>query len=185
MAFALPRFSLQTITDIKRGIRIVNSSGVILPVIFMEDREDCNWEIPQHPVDSNMKISDTVWSTPAHLSLQGYVSVNRYSYMLQMIDTALKRGELWTVYYMGGVYSDMTFVSLSKTSNSENVTGYKVQIDMQQLPLVKPVTTAITAEISRLTKDADTQNMGQQQADKKDNRTLAKMALQLFTGSGG
>lgn len=104
--------------------------------------------------------------------------------MLQMIDTALKRGELWTVYYMGGVYSDMTFVSLSKTSSSENVTSYKVQIDMQQLPLVKPVTTAITAEISRFTKDADTQNMGQQQADKKDNRTLAKMALQLFTGSG-
>lgn len=183
MAFTLPRFSLQSIIDIRRVIRIVNSSGIILPIIFISDKEDCLWEIPQHPVDSNMKISDTVWSTPARLSLDGFVSIMKYPLVLQMIDSALKSNQLWTVYYMGGVYQNMEFLSLSKTANADNATSYKVQIEMQQIPLVMPLTAAITAEQSKLAQDAETQLLGQTQANEvKDNRTLAKKVLNMIAG---
>lgn len=182
MAFTLPRFSLQSIMDIKRAIRIVNSAGIILPIIFISDKEDCSWEIPQHPVDSNMKISDTVWSTPARLSLDGYVGIMKYPLVLQMIDAALKSNQLWTVYYMGGVYRNMEFVSLSKTANADNATGYKIQIEMQQIPFVMPLTTAITAEQVRDVQDAETTLLGQTQAaEVKDNRTIILKVL----GIGG
>lgn len=182
MAFTLPRFSLQSIMDIRRAIRIVNSSGVILPIIFISDKEDCSWEVPQHPVDSNMKINDTVWSTPARLSLEGFVGIMKYPLVLQMIDAALKANQLWTVYYMGGIYTNMEFVSLSKTANADNATSYKVQIEMQQIPFVAPLTAAITAEQSKLAQDAETQLLGQTQANEiKDNRTII---LKVF-GIGG
>lgn len=172
MVFILPRFSLQSIMDIRRAIRIVNSSGIILPIIFISDKEDCSWEIPQHPVDSNMKISDTVWSTPARLSLDGFVSIMKYPLVLQMIDSALKSNQLWTVYYMGGVYQNMEFLSLSKTANADNATSYKVQIEMQQIPLVMPLTAAITAEQSKLAQDAETQLLGQTQAQQKSDASI-------------
>lgn len=172
MAFILPRFSLQSIIDIRRAIRIVNSSGIILPIIFISDKEDCLWEIPQHPVDSNMKISDTVWSTPARLSLDGFVSIMKYPLVLQMIDSALKSNQLWTVYYMGGVYQNMEFLSLSKTANADNATSYKVQIEMQQIPLVMPLTTAITAAQSASAQDAETQLLGQTQAQQKSDASI-------------
>lgn len=183
MAFTLPRFSLQSIMDIKRAIRIVNSAGIILPIIFISDKEDCSWEIPQHPVDSNMKISDTVWSTPARLSLDGFVSIMKYPLVLQMIDSALKSNQLWTVYYMGGVYRNMEFVSLSKTANADNATGYKIQIEMQQIPFVMPLTTAITAEQVRDVQDAETSLLGQAQATEvKDNKTLALKFVNMIAG---
>ncbi len=69
MAFTLPRFSSQTITSIARAIRIVNDD-VVLYIIFTVDSAESKWEMPQHPVDSNIKISDTIWATPAHLSLE-------------------------------------------------------------------------------------------------------------------
>lgn len=172
MAFTLPRFSLQSIMDIRRAIRIVNSSGIILPIIFISDKEDCSWEIPQHPVDSNMKISDTVWSTPARLSLDGFISIMKYPLVLQMIDSALKSNQLWTVYYMGGVYKNMEFLSLSKTANADNATSYKVQIEMQQIPLVMPLTTAITAAQSASAQDAETQLLGQTQAQQKSDASI-------------
>lgn len=172
MAFTLPRFSLQSIMDIRRAIRIVNSSGVILPIIFISDKEDCSWEVPQHPVDSNMKISDTVWSIPARLSLDGFVGIMKYPLVLQMIDSALKSNQLWTVYYMGGVYQNMEFLSLSKTANADNATSYKVQIEMQQIPLVMPLTTAITAAQSASAQDAETQLLGQTQAQQKSDALI-------------
>ena len=172
MAFTLPRFSLQLIASIRRAIRIENN-GVIFPIIFVEDKEDCAWEVPQHPVDANMKISDTVWSTPARLSLDGYVGIMKYPLVLQMIDAALKSNQLWTVYYMGGVYQNMEFVSLSKTATSDNATSYKIQIEMQQIPFVMPLTTVITAEQVREVQDAETTLLGQTQATEvKDNRTF-------------
>ena len=159
--------------DIKRAIRIVNSAGVILPVIFISDKEDCSWEVPQHPVDANMKISDTVWSTPARLSLDGYVGIMKYPLVLQMIDAALKSNQLWTVYYMGGVYRNMEFVSLSKTANADNATSYKIQIEMQQIPFVMPLTTVITAEQVREVQDAETSLLGQTQSQKKSDTSIA------------
>ena len=173
MAFTLPRFSLQSIMDIKRAIRIVNSAGVILPIIFISDKEDCSWEVPQHPVDANMKISDTVWSTPARLSLDGYVGIMKYPLVLQMIDAALKSNQLWTVYYMGGVYQNMEFVSLSKTAASDNATSYKIQIEMQQIPFVMPLTTVITAEQVREVQDAETTLLGQTQTQQKSDTSIA------------
>lgn len=173
MAFTLPRFSLQSIMDIKRAIRIVNSAGVILPIIFISDKEDCSWEVPQHPVDANMKISDTVWSTPARLSLDGYVGIMKYPIVLQMIDAALKSNQLWTVYYMGGVYQNMEFVSLSKTATSDNATSYKIQIEMQQIPFVMPLTTAITAAQAASVQDAETSLLGQTQSQKKSDTSIA------------
>ena len=173
MAFTLPRFSLQSIMDIKRAIRIVNSAGVILPIIFISDKEDCSWEVPQHPVDANMKISDTVWSTPARLSLDGYVGIMKYPLVLQMIDAALKSNQLWTVYYMGGVYQNMEFVSLSKTATSDNASSYKLQIEMQQIPFVMPLTTVITAEQVREVQDAETSLLGQTQSQKKSDTSIA------------
>lgn len=173
MAFTLPRFSLQSIMDIKRAIRIVNSAGVILPIIFISDKEDCSWEVPQHPVDANMKISDTIWSTPARLSFTGYISIMKYQLVLQMIDSALKANQLFTVYYMGGVYDNMQFLSLSKVSNADNASSYKLQIEMQQIPFVKPLTTAITAEQAKLAQDAETKLLGQTQSKEvKNNKTL-------------
>ena len=182
MAFTLPRFSLQSIMDIKRAIRIVNSAGVILPVIFISDKEDCSWEVPQHPVDANMKISDTVWSTPARLSLDGYVGIMKYTIVLQMIDAALKSNQLWTVYYMGGVYQNMEFVSLSKTAASDNATSYKIQIEMQQIPFVMPLTTVITAEQVREVQDAETTLLGQTQS--KSNTSIAYGLREKGVGFG-
>lgn len=173
MAFTLPRFSLQSIMKIKRAIRIVNSAGVILPIIFISDKEDKSWEVPQHPVDANMKISDTVWSTPARLSLDGYVGIMKYPLVLQMIDAALKSNQLWTVYYMGGVYQNMEFVSLSKTAVSDNATSYKIQIEMQQIPFVMPLTTAITAAQSASVQAAETTLLGQTQAQQKSDASIA------------
>ena len=184
MAFTLPRFSLQSIMDIKRAIRIVNSAGVILPVIFISDKEDCSWEVPQHPVDSNMKISDTVWSTPARLSLDGYVGIMKYPIVLQMIDAALKSNQLWTVYYMGGVYQNMEFVSLSKTAASDNATSYKIQIEMQQIPFVMPLTTVITAEQVREVQDAETTLLGQTQSQKKSDTSIAYSLREKGVGFG-
>lgn len=184
MAFTLPRFSLQSIMDIKRAIRIVNSAGVILPIIFISDKEDCSWEVPQHPVDSNIKISDTVWSTPARLSLDGYAGIMNYPLILQMIDAALKSNQLWTVYYMGGVYKNMEFVSLSKTSNADNATSYKVQIEMQQIPFVKPLTSIITAEQSKLVQDTETLTLGQTQAQQKSEASLLYQAREKGVGLG-
>ena len=183
MAFTLPRFSLQSIMDIKRAIRIVNSAGVILPIIFISDKEDCSWEVPQHPVDANMKISDTVWSTPARLSLDGYVGIMKYPLVLQMIDAALKSNQLWTVYYMGGVYQNMEFVSLSKTATSDNASSYKLQIEMQQIPFVMPLTTVITAEQVREVQDAETSLLGQAQSTEvKDNKTFTLKFVNMIAG---
>lgn len=119
-----------------------------------------------------MKISDTVWSTPARLSLDGFVSIMKYPLVLQMIDSALKSNQLWTVYYMGGVYQNMEFLSLSKTANADNATSYKVQIEMQQIPLVMPLTTAITAAQSASAQDAETQLLGQTQAQQKSDASI-------------
>lgn len=182
MAFTLPRFSLQSIASIRRAIRIENN-GVIFPIIFTEDKEDCVWEIPQHPVDANMKISDTIWSTPAKLSLNGYVSIMKYQLVLQMIDSALKANQLFTVYYMGGVYENMQFLSLSKVSNADNASSYKLQIEMQQIPFVSPLTTAITAAQAASVQDAETSLLGQVQAKEvKDNKTLALKLVNMITG---
>ncbi len=172
MAFTLPRFSLQSIASIRRAIRIENN-GVIFPIIFIEDKEDCVWEIPQHPVDANMKISDTIWSTPARLSFTGYVSIMKYQLVLQMIDSALKANQLFTVYYMGGVYNNMQFLSLSKVSNADNASSYKLQIEMQQIPFVMPLTTVITAEQVREVQDAETTLLGQTQAQQKSDASIA------------
>lgn len=172
MALTLPRFSMQSIASIRRAIRIENK-GVILPIIFIEDKEDCAWEIPQHPIDTNMKISDTVWSTPAKLSLTGYVSIMKYQLVLQMIDSALKINQLFTVYYMGGVYNNMQFLSLSKTSNADNASSYKVQIEMQQIPFVMPQTTVITAAQAASVQAAETTLLGQTQAQQKSDASIA------------
>ena len=182
MAFTLPRFSLQSIIEIRRAIRIENN-GVIFPVIFIEDKEDCVWEIPQHPVDANMKISDTIWSTPARLSFTGYVSIMKYQLVLQMIDSALKANQLFTVYYMGGVYNNMQFLSLSKVSNADNASSYKLQIEMQQIPFVMPLTTAITAAQAASVQDAETSLLGQAQSTEvKDNKTLALKFVNMIAG---
>ncbi len=183
MAFTLPRFSLQSIASIRRAIRIENN-GVIFPVIFIEDKEDCVWEIPQHPVDANMKISDTIWSTPARLSFTGYVSIMKYQLVLQMIDSALKANQLFTVYYMGGVYDNMQFLSLSKVSNADNASSYKLQIEMQQIPFVMPLTTAITAEQAKLAQDAETKLLGQTQAKKKSDASIAYGLREKGAGLG-
>ena len=180
--FTLPRFSLQSIASIRRAIRIENN-GVIFPIIFTEDKEDCVWEIPQHPVDANMKISDTIWSTPARLSFTGYVSIMKYQLVLQLIDSALKANQLFTVYYMGGVYDNMQFLSLSKVSNADNASSYKLQIEMQQIPFVSPLTTAITAAQAASVQDAETSLLGQVQAKEvKDNKTLALKLVNMITG---
>lgn len=179
--FTLPRFSLQSIASIKRAIRIENN-GVIFPIIFTEDKEDCVWEIPQHPVDANMKISDTIWSTPARLSFTGYVSIMKYQLVLQLIDSALKANQLFTVYYMGGVYENMQFLSLSKVSNADNASSYKLQIEMQQIPFVMPLTTAITAAQAASVQDAETSLLGQAQVKEvKDNKTLALKVVNMIT----
>lgn len=183
MAFTLPRLSLQSIIGIKRAIRIVDFQNEILPIIFTADKEVCSWEVPQHPVDSNIKISDTVWATPARISLEGYVGIMKYPLVLQMIDNALKSNQLWTVYYMGGVYNNMEFISLSKTANSDNATSYKVQIEMQQIPFVMPLTTALTLAQVKSVQDAETLTLGQSQASEvKDNKSLAKKLLNMITG---
>ncbi len=182
MAFTLPRFSLQSIASIRRAIRIENN-GVIFPIIFTEDKEDCVWEIPQHPVDANMKISDTIWSTPARLSFTGYVSIMKYQLVLQLIDSALKANQLFTIYYMGGVYENMQFLSLSKVANADNASSYKLQIEMQQIPFVMPLTTAITAAQAASVQDAETSLLGQVQAKEvKDNKTLALKFVNMITG---
>ena len=172
MVFTLPRFSLQSIISIRRAIRIENNR-VILPIIFVEDKEDCAWEIPQHPVDANMKISDVIWSTPARLSFTGYVSIMKYQLVLQLIDSALKSNQLFTVYYMGGVYNNMQFSSLSKVSNADNASSYKLQIEMQQIPFVMPLTTAITVAQAARVQDADTTLLGQAQSQQKSDTSIA------------
>lgn len=170
--------------DIKRAIRIVNSAGVILPIIFISDKENVSWEVPQHPVDANMKISDTVWSTPARLSLDGYVGIMKYPLVLQMIDAALKSNQLWTVYYMGGVYNNMQFLSLSKVSNADNASSYKLQIEMQQIPFVMPLTTAITAAQVASVQDAETTLLGQAQSQKKSDTSIAYSLREKDIGLG-
>lgn len=182
MAFTLPRLSLQSISQIKRAIRIVGSDGEILPIIFISDKEDCSWQVPQHPVDSNMQISDTVWATPAKLSLDGYISINKYKQLLQKIDSALKSNQLWTVYYMGGVYDNMEFVSLSKTANSDNATSYKLQIEMQEIPIVTAITKTISKEQVKKIEDAETESLGQVNTQDKSDASFMKQIQEKGIG---
>lgn len=182
MAFTLPRLSLQSISQIKRAIRIVGSDGEILPIIFISDKEDCSWQVPQHPVDSNMQISDTVWATPAKLSLDGYISINKYKQLLQKIDSALKSNQLWTVYYMGGVYDNMEFVSLLKTANSDNATSYKLQIEMQEIPIVTAITKTISKEQVKKIEDAETESLGQVNTQDKSDASIMKQIQEKGIG---
>lgn len=182
MAFTLPRLSLQSISQIKRAIRIVGSDGEILPIIFISDKEDCSWQVPQHPVDSNMQISDTVWATPAKLSLDGYISINKYKQLLQKIDSALKSNQLWTVYYMGGVYDNMEFASLSKTANSDNATSYKLQIEMQEIPIVTAITKTINKEQVKKIEDAETESLGQVNTQDKSDASIMKQIQEKGIG---
>ncbi len=184
MAFTLPRFSLQSITSIARAIRIVNNS-IILPIIFTADSEESQWEVPRHPVDSNMQISDTIWATPAHLQLDGFVSIRSYPLVLQLIDSSLKSNQLWTVYYMGGVYRNMAIVSLSKTSSSDNASSYPVKIEVQQIPVVTPLVSAITAEQAKLVQDTDTALLGQTQAQQSSNSSLLYQSREYINNNGG
>ena len=65
------------------------------------------------------------------------------------------------------------FLSLSKVSNAENASSYKLQIEMQQIPFVMPRTTAITAAQAASVQDAETSLLGQAQSKEvKNNKTL-------------
>lgn len=178
--FVLPRFSPQSISKWKKLIRI-EYAGVALPIIFTEDKEDCVWEIPQHPVDANMKISDTIWNTPATISLTGYVARNKYDNMMQMISSTINASGLYTVYLLGKVYNNMQFESISKISNSDNVTGYKLEITMKEILKVTPSMSIITEAQAKISQDATVQELGQSTAQNMSNN---KTVLKTIKNSG-
>ena len=178
--FVLPRFSPQSITKWKKLIRI-EYAGVALPIIFIENTEDAAWEIPTHPVDSNMKISDTIWNTPAAISLTGYVARNKYDNMMQMISSTINASGLYTVYLLGKVYNNMQFESISKISNSDNVTGYKLEITMKEILKVTPSMSIITEAQAKISQDATVQELGQSTAQNMSNN---KTVLKTIKDSG-
>lgn len=182
--FVLPRFSPQSITKWKKLIRI-EYAGVALPIIFIENTEDAAWEIPTHTVDSNMKISDTIWNTPAAISLTGYVARNKYDNMMQMISSTINASGLYTVYLLGKVYNNMQFESISKISNSDNVTGYKLEITMKEILKVTPSLSTITATEAKIAQNATIQELGQSTAqNKSNNKTALKMIADKGVGLG-
>lgn len=178
--FVLPRFSPQSITKWKKLIRI-EYAGVALPIIFIENTEDAAWEIPTHPVDSNMKISDTIWNTPAAISLTGYVARSKYDNMMQMISATINASGLFTVYLLGKVYNNMQFESISKISNSDNVTGYKLEITMKEILKVTPSMSIITEAQAKIAQDATVQELGQSTAQNMSNN---KAVLKTIKDSG-
>lgn len=172
--FVLPRISPQSIAKWKKLIRI-EYAGVALPIIFTENTEESSWEIPTHPVDSNMKISDTIWNTPAAISLTGYIARNKYDNMMQMISSTINASGLFTVYLLGKVYDNMQFESISKTSNSDNVTGYRLEISMKEILKVSASLTTITEKQALIAQNATVQELGQSTAqNKSNNKTVAK-----------
>lgn len=182
--FVLPRFSPQSITLWKKLIRIEHT-GMPLPIIFIENQENNEWEIPTHPVDNNIKIADTIWNTPLTISLTGYIARNKYDNMMQFISTTINAGGLWTVYCLGKVYNNMQFTSISKILNSDNVTGYKLEIEMKEILQVTPSLSTITATEAKIAQNATIQELGQSTAqNQSNNKTALKMIADKGVGLG-
>lgn len=158
----IPRLSWQSIAKWKRGIRIEDAvSGEVFPFFFTEENESREYEIPQHPVDSNINISDTIWQKPKVLNLKGLVSIDNYTTAIDMVDSARKLGRLFKVYYLGGLYENMQFTSISKTCTAEKATCFEVEVELQQIAYVTASTSVITQDTASSVSYSETSYLGQ------------------------
>ena len=88
---------------------------------------------------------------------------------------------LFTVYLLGKVYDNMQFESISKISNSDNVTGYKLEITMKEILKVTPSMSIITEAQAKIAQDATVQELGQSTAQNMSNN---KTVLKTIKDSG-
>lgn len=186
MAFVLPSFNLADIITFVRVVKVRTANGAELPFVCTGNDTTATWQAPQHPTDSNVVISDTIYKNPIEINLQGHVPAKSLDRFIQLINgsteqqssykdnvlnnifgrspdiatpTAAPLG-LYTVTLLGNTHENMALMSFSRTETPEENSGYAVTLNFKQVMIVEDDYTKLTKEQVAQAQAADTIDSG-------------------------
>lgn len=169
--FVLPSFTLGDILTFLKAVKIKTANGAILPFICISNSESRSWKTPEHPTDSNIVISDTIYSEPITISLQGHIPMKSWERFKQLIsgneekkanfveetiNNIIGRGgtalsdkyslNLYEVKILGGIYKDMALIGITRNETPEENSGYSVTLDFKQVVKVQAKSSDLSAD---------------------------------------
>lgn len=183
----LPSFNLSDVITILTVIRITNKFGSTLPFICERNKKTFAFEAPQHPIDSNLKISDTLWANPKGITFEGVVPAKSWDTFEQMIKgeaaglgnlgvlksigsniLGAKAGSkgsglgLYTITTLSGIYKNMALISAEFEESATMNTAYKGSLTFKECPQVKASGSDFSVDKLGNPADANTCTAGQQ-----------------------
>lgn len=206
----LPSFNLSDVITILTVIRITNESGSLLPFICERNKKTFAFEAPQHPIDSNLKISDTLWAIPQRITFEGVVPAKSWDTFEQMIKGEMTDGGslsvgqtikqnifganaggkdgnlvglgLYTITTLSGIYKNMALISAEFEESAEMNSAYRGSLTFQECPQVKASSADFSADKIANVTDGDTVKTGQQTVKEEAGMSIMKMAQKIFNG---
>ena len=145
--FVIPTLTWDEIASFYSLIR-VSLLGVAAPIHCIANEVSRDWEAPQHPLESATFVTDTIYELPKTVSYSGYVEADMLAVFEAMIKLTTTIGYGFTIYTMGGVYSNMFVTNFTRRETADVSTGYKFDITFQEAKQIGLLNNAINLAIN-------------------------------------
>lgn len=208
MGFVIPSATVEDLMAFRKAVKITTEHGAILPFFCMEVRENRQWQVPQHPIDTNTYIADTIWRHPIEVQLDGHVAAKALDRFKQLIDGSTegksgywksvlmnitgkwKKGAqgllgLYKVQVLGGLYENMALTNYERTETPDENCGYAVSLTFQQVIQVIGTESQLTVENVASSGDSSTIDTGQTNLKKEPRNSDAWNITNKWTDGKG
>lgn len=161
---AIPKLSFSDIAKYYSLIR-VSHLGIASPIECIDDNVQRSWMAPQHPTETGLFVSDTIYEEPRSVTINAHIQNSMLPVFEAQILLSVKIGTGFNIYTMGGVYSNMFVTSFDRPESSDVSTGYNVSITFTELQqssswLGSVINLAITAGSSAIAAAVNTVESG-------------------------
>ncbi|KRE07463.1 hypothetical protein ASE63_22450 [Bosea sp. Root381] len=115
--------------------------GVFVDVVVSETHES-EIEIPKHPVEKGVKISDHAWRLPRKVTLESVVDGPRAVAAYQQLLDLQERLEPFTLVTGLRVYNDMMLIRITPERDREHSRVLKFEAELEEVRIVSTETSA-------------------------------------------
>lgn len=129
---SIPRLSFQDIANYYSIIRVTHM-GIASPLDVIDVTSSKDWEAPEHPTEQAIFIHDTIYEQPREVNINCYVRASMLPIFEAQIKLSVKLGMGFTLFTMGGVYSNMFVTSLTRPEKAETNNGYQMAITFTEV----------------------------------------------------
>lgn len=125
-------FTIEDLNNYYSLIRVM-ILGIPCPIVCGENTSVKSYSLPTQPIDKNYFIGDTVYQEPTTITMQAFIEPKNLILFEAQIKLSIKTGFGFTIFTMGGVFSNMFVESFEKPETADINNGFLCNITFQEV----------------------------------------------------